>query len=72
MDSSLFVCFEILPFPFVGIIWKETPEKRELEDETNPLEGKQDLKEQEENKNPNEGFQKRVFSPLVCIFVSIK
>lgn len=39
MDSSLFVCFEILPFPFIGMIWKERAEKRELEEETSPWEG---------------------------------
>lgn len=70
MDSSLFVCFEILPFPFIGIIWKERPEKRELEEETNPWEGKQDLKEQEDKKS--KGLQKGVFFLLVYIFVSMK
>lgn len=69
MAPSLFVCFENLPFPFIGIIWKERPEKRELEEETNPWEGKQDLKEQEE-KNPNKGLLKGAL--LVYVFVSIK
>lgn len=70
MDSSLFVCFETLPFPFIGIIWKKRPQKRELEEETNPWERMDDLKEQEE-KRSNKGFQACVFS-LRYIFVSVK
>lgn len=44
--------------------------KRELKEETNPREGKLDLKKQEE-KNENKGLQKGAFSLLVYIFVSI-